>query len=200
MSSEWLNCHPAAQETPAFDRNPEVYYCAYNTTTVTHVMNQTNSVHTLTYHSLKIYFIIILPSRPRPSPVVKLLEREAKQRPKNNTERKAAWNCVPKRLHCVTSGHKHRLILYEMRLSRRWRITISRIYPEDGGNAFLLNNSNVPDYTVSNPRQEVLGRNNRLLSFDKTWTAQKATPKRILPWRGNVFLYKLLPSKDKGDT
>jgi hypothetical protein len=44
-------------------------------------------------------------------------------------------------------------------------------------------------------KQEVLGRTNRLLSFD-TWTAQKTTPPTIPRFRGNVFT-EPLPSNDK---
>jgi hypothetical protein len=77
------------------------------------------------------------------------------------------------------------------------KITILRIYPEDIGSVFLLNDVNVPDYTASHPRQEVLGRNNRLLSFDKTRTAQRVTPQKCLPRCGNVFT-EPLPSNKKG--
>jgi hypothetical protein len=46
-------------------------------------------------------------------------------------------------------------------------------------------------------KQEVLGRTNRLLSFDTTRTAQKMTVPTILRCRGNVFT-ELLPSNDRG--
>jgi hypothetical protein len=43
---------------------------------------------------------------------------------------------------------------------------------------------------------EVVGRTNRLLSFDTTRTAQETTPPTILPCSGNV-LTELLPSNDR---
>jgi hypothetical protein len=48
-------------------------------------------------------------------------------------------------------------------------------------------------------KQEVLGRTNRLLSFDTIRAAQKTTPPTILPCRGNTFT-ELLPRNGKGDT
>jgi hypothetical protein len=45
--------------------------------------------------------------------------------------------------------------------------------------------------------QEVLGRTNRLLSFNKTRIAYKTTPPTILRCRGKVFT-ELLPSNDRG--
>jgi hypothetical protein len=50
--------------------------------------------------------------------------------------------------------------------------------------------------SFSNPEQEILGRINRLLSFDTTWTPQKTTPPIILRFRGNVFT-ELLPNNDR---
>jgi hypothetical protein len=45
-------------------------------------------------------------------------------------------------------------------------------------------------------RQNVLGRTNRLLSFDMTRTADKTTPATIFRCRRNVFT-KLLHSNDR---
>jgi hypothetical protein len=45
--------------------------------------------------------------------------------------------------------------------------------------------------------QQVLERNNRLLSFDTAWTLQKTTPPTNLRCRGNVFK-KPLSSNDRG--
>jgi hypothetical protein len=49
----------------------------------------------------------------------------------------------------------------------------------------------------STPKQEVLGRTNRLLSYETTRTPKKTTPPTILRCCGNVFT-ELLPSNDKG--
>jgi hypothetical protein len=46
-------------------------------------------------------------------------------------------------------------------------------------------------------KQEVLGRTNRLLSFDTPWTAQKKMPLIILHCCRNVFTV-MLPSNDRG--
>jgi hypothetical protein len=46
---------------------------------------------------------------------------------------------------------------------------------------------------------QVLGRTNRLLSFDTTRAAQKTTRPTILRYRGNVFT-EPLPSNDRGYT
>jgi hypothetical protein len=45
--------------------------------------------------------------------------------------------------------------------------------------------------------KKILGKTNRLLSFDMTWTAKKTTPATIIRCRGNVFT-ELLPTKDRG--
>jgi hypothetical protein len=46
-------------------------------------------------------------------------------------------------------------------------------------------------------KQEFLGRTNRLLSFDMTWTAYKTTPPITLRFREQVF-NELLCSNDRG--
>jgi hypothetical protein len=45
--------------------------------------------------------------------------------------------------------------------------------------------------------RKLIGRINRLFSFDTTRTAQKTTPQTVLRCRGNVFT-ELLPSNDRG--
>jgi hypothetical protein len=64
-------------------------------------------------------------------------------------------------------------------------------------NEYLLKASCFISLRIAECKQDVLGRTNRLLSFDTTWTAQKTMPPTILRCRGNVFT-ELLSSSDRG--
>ena len=61
QSSFWNpNGFSTSQEIPLILRNPKVPYCIYNCPPPVRILSQINSVRTLTFHFLKIHFIIIL--------------------------------------------------------------------------------------------------------------------------------------------
>ena len=69
LRSSWeTNNAPAGQETPWILCNSEVHYFFLRRSTLFHILIWINSVHFLSFFSLKIRFNIILPSTPHPHP------------------------------------------------------------------------------------------------------------------------------------